>query len=139
MFNSDDNTTIVKIDMDNIMMDLKKFQERRNRLIKNPPAPLPEGSIKTTDRHKKDNPYSSSKYPVYYIKGITDEDYIEAYINSNPKAKIISFAINRPVNDFIPSQQMIEPIYNIETGKIRIDFREDNFMKDAIIYWLNEE
>jgi hypothetical protein len=88
------NTTVVHIDVDAILTNVKKTEARRERLKNNPPKSLSPGSIKTIDCVQKHNPTSLSKYPVYYLKGSVGSDYIETFINTNPKSKYISFYVN---------------------------------------------
>lgn len=134
-------TIVVNTDMDKIVLNLDAAQERRRRLLMNPPARLPGDAIRTKNVRKGKNPsavFRGNKYPVFYVVGTTGDDIIEAFINSNPRARVISFYINGPATDFEPSKDTHSPIYNIVTGELRI-FKEDAYMATAIKQWLRSE
>jgi hypothetical protein len=131
--------TKIKIDVDEICRSVNAKQERRQRILRNPPEHLPADAIRTVHVRREENPHSLSKYPVFYLTGITGGDTIEAFINSNPKARIISFYVNGPVRDFQPGRDVTTPIYNIVTGEFRIVFEENAFMATAIKNWLRTE
>jgi hypothetical protein len=103
------------------------------------PADLAAGSIRTVEVKKKKHPYSSGKHPVFYLTGVVGEDRIEAFINSNPSAKVISFYVNGRADDFRPARSANNPIYNLSTGEIRVVFPENRFMETAIRAWLDDE
>jgi hypothetical protein len=132
-------TTVVKVDIEETLRFVNAAQERRKKLKMNPSADLPAGAIQTVSIRKAENPNSLSKYPVFYLKGTTGQDSIEAFINSNPRARIISFYINGPVQDFQPGKDAASPIYNIVTGEFRLAFEENAFMITAIKHWLRTE
>lgn len=132
-------TMVVKIDIEETLRFMNAAQERRSKLKVNPPADLPAGAIQTVSIRKAENPNSLSKYPVFYLKGTAGQDSIEAFINSNPKARIISFYVNGPVQDFQPGRDAASPIYNMVTGEFRLVFEENAFMVTAIKHWLRTE
>jgi hypothetical protein len=76
---------------------------------------------------------------MFFLTGTTGDDTIEACINSNPKARIISFNVNEPAEDFQPGRYVSTPIYNIVTGEFKIVFEENTFMATAIKEWLRTE
>jgi hypothetical protein len=132
-------TITIKIDAEKIMQSVNASKERRKRILKNKPSDLPADAIRTIHVKREKNPSSLSKYPVFYITGTTGEDTIEAFINSNPRARIISFYVNGSAPDFQPGKNVISPIYNIVTGEFRIVFEENTFMAAAIREWLKKE
>lgn len=126
----------VKIDGQAIVRSVQAAQHRRQRLLNEAPAELPYDSIRTVAVRKAKNPYSLSKYPVFYISGATEQDAIEAFINSNPRAKIISFYVNGAAQDFHPGRDGHSPTYNVATREMKIIFEENRFMEKAIKAWL---
>ena len=132
---------IIKIDIDanEVIKSVEATRDRKRRLKKNPPRDLPADAIKTLSVRKTENPNSLSKYPVFYLTGQAGDDTLEAFINSNPSARIISFYVNGPADDFQPGRNVASPIYNIVTGDFRIVFEENNFMATAIKQWLRNE
>lgn len=93
-------TIFAKIDIEEAYKFVNTAQERRRRLKLNPPADLPADAIQTVDVRKEKNRNSLSKYPVFFLKGTTGQDTIEAFINSNPRGSYHQFLYKWPRRGF---------------------------------------
>lgn len=98
---------------------IRKYRERRERLMRNPPVHLQPGSIRTVSEEQEPNPDPSSTYPLSVIKGQAGDDFIEACCRS-------AYTQNR-----ISCQRAGQPLSAPEMV-FRLLLRQDDRKTDAV-------
>lgn len=118
----------------NIMREIERTQQRRNRILRDKPKPLSSGDIITVGQRHDSVLMGHCKF---FVQGKVGDDMIEACINTNPRALIVSFYVNGPAPEPIDGRFYSDtPVFNIKTGELKLIFQENQFMVDAIKYWL---